>query len=38
MYASSLVGEYVFDKINKNTTFVIKDQNKAIATLTLKIK
>lgn len=39
IYASSLVGEYLFDKTSKNTTFIIKDQfNKAITTLILKIK
>jgi hypothetical protein len=39
VYANSLVGEYIFDKINKNTKFIVKDQaNKAISTITLKIK
>jgi len=39
LYASSLAGEYRFDKTTNNTTFIVKDQsNKAIATLTLKIK
>jgi len=39
IYASSLAGTYQFDKTNKNTTFIIKDQsNKNIVTLTLKIK
>jgi hypothetical protein len=39
IYASSLAGAYQFDKTNKTTTFIIKDQsNKNIVTLTLKIK
>ena len=39
IYASSLMGEYLFNTTTKNTTFIVKDQsNKAIATLTLKIK
>lgn len=39
IYASSLAGEYIFDKASKKTTFVIKDQsNKAITTLTVQIK
>ena len=39
IYASSLVWEYTFDKIENNTKFIIKDQSgKAIVTLTLKYK
>lgn len=39
IYANSLVGEYIFDTISKNTKFIIKDQSdKAITTLTLQIK
>ena len=38
-YASSLVGEYIFDTTSKMTNFILKDQsNKAIVTLTLQIK
>lgn len=39
IYASTLIGEYVFDTTDNKTKFIIKDEtNKAIATLTLQIK
>lgn len=39
IYANSLLGEYKFDGINKQTQFIIKDQtNRPITTLTLQIR
>jgi hypothetical protein len=39
IYASSLVGEYVFDGTWGNTSFIVKDQsNKPIVTLQVQIK